>query len=78
MSIEEWLEKVVNGNTGFLSFEDHEWPMFHKGRDYSLAAFVIRALANPLCNGSEEVLAAIQERRAKLSELPTVEQVILA
>jgi hypothetical protein len=60
-----WIESVVTGGGGFQSFEQHEMPLFTHERDVELASFVVRCLANPRCEGSAEVLAAIQRRRSE-------------
>lgn len=66
MNIDEWIEKIVNGSGGFVDFENHEWPVYHNSREYSIAAFVVRCLANPKLEGSQEVLDAIIERRKEI------------
>lgn len=78
MTIDEWIENTIHRSGGFIDFENHEWPIYHKSREYSLAAFVIRALSNPLCAGSGEVLEAIKARRDSLTKLPLPEQAVLS
>ena len=63
MDINQFLEKVINGNTGFKSFEKHEIVIHPKGREFALAEFIIRCLAHKQCNGSQEVLDAIIKQR---------------
>ena len=58
-----WIDRIINGVGGFRCWEDHECVIFHTSREEGIAAFVIRCLANPKCEGSEDVLKAIQERR---------------
>lgn len=65
--VQAWVEQVVTGGGGFQSFEAHEMPLWAHERDVELAAWVIRCLANPGCEGSAEVLAAIAERRADVA-----------
>ncbi len=62
-ALSAWIDRVINGIGGFKSWEDHEYVIFHTSREEGIAAFVIRCLANPKCEGSEDVLKAIQERR---------------
>ena len=63
-----WIDRVINGVGGFKCWEDHEYVIFHTSREEGVAAFVIRCLANPKCEGSEDVLKAIQERRETLKK----------
>jgi len=62
-SISAWCEKVINGPTGLKSFEYSEMALPVCDRDVAIAAWVIRCLANPDCEGSQVVLDAIAERR---------------
>ena len=63
MDINEWINRVIKGPTGFETLEDRECVIFHKSREEGIAEFVIRCLANQLCEGSKEVLEAIYEQR---------------
>lgn len=63
MDIKNWVSQVIKGIGGFLSWEEHEMPTYHNTRDEQIAAFVLRCLANPICEGSREVLDAILEQR---------------
>lgn len=63
MDINDWIYRVIKGPTGFETWEDRECVIFHNSREEDIAAFVIRCLANPLCDGSKEVLDAILEQR---------------
>jgi hypothetical protein len=65
--IQTWVEQRVTGPGGFQGFEAHEMPLFVHERDVELAAFVIRCLANPGCEGSGEVLEAIIHRRREVA-----------
>jgi hypothetical protein len=62
-----WVEQVVTGGGGFQAFEAHEMPLFAYERDIELASFVIKCLANPRCEGSAKVLAAIERQRREQS-----------
>lgn len=62
--IEDWIDSVINGAGGFISWEEHELVAHLKSREESIASFIIRCLANPHCEGSKEVIEAIIERRA--------------
>lgn len=50
----------------FTSFVDHEMPLFACTERVEVAAWVVRCLANPMCDGSAEAMAAIAERRAEV------------
>ena len=63
--IEQWIQKVINGTGGFKSFERYELPVFDPDRESGIAEFVIKALGNPDCEGSTEVLTAILKNRIK-------------
>lgn len=68
MNITEWVNQVINGPGGMNEFEAHEMVMWNDTERVSAAIWVLRCLANPACYGSEEVLQAIQERRAELRQ----------
>ena len=61
--IEEWVNKIIFGSGVLHAFEYHEFASCNIDRDEAVARWVIRCLANPKCEGSEEVLTAIVERR---------------
>lgn len=63
VDIDEFIEQIINGPTGLAVMEDREFMVHHKPDRIVTAAFVIRCLANPLCNGSAEVLQAIMNKR---------------
>lgn len=66
MEIEEWISQVIDGSGGFKVWEDSEWVIHHKSREYSIAAWVIRCLANPKCEGSKQVLRSINRHRKEV------------
>lgn len=68
-NIHNWIKRIIKGSGGFKSYEDHELPIFRNGRDMAIAEFVIRALANVDCEGSDEVLKLIiKQRNLKINE----------
>lgn len=71
MEIDEWVNRIINGIGGFKSWEEHEI-VIHNSREESIAAFVIRCLANPQCKGSRDVIDAIIAQREKLLNTPEV------
>ena len=72
--VEQWINRVVAGAAGFRAYEDCEYATF-PDRDIGLASFVIRALANPRCEGSDLVLQAIADRRKALAARTPVQEV---
>lgn len=69
MKIEDWIENVINGATGFKTFETREFVVFDD-REIGVAEFVIRSLANPFCDGSDKVLGQIlEQRKSQIAEL---------
>ena len=59
--IDEWIARIVEGPTGFESYERHEFVI---GKSTTNAvAFALRCLANPKCEGADKVLNAIAEQR---------------
>jgi hypothetical protein len=65
MEIDTWIKEIIHGSGGFETWEDREMVVHNVSREYSIAAFVIRALSNPVCTGSEDILEAISAQREK-------------
>ena len=61
MNINDWIERIIHGEGGFIAKEYHE-NMTFKDRDKSIAEFVIRSLANNKCVGSEHVIKVIVQK----------------
>lgn len=66
MTISEWINSIINGPAGMNDFERHELVLWLESDRYCAASWAIRCLANPLCEGSGEVLAAIIEQRERV------------
>lgn len=64
--VDEWIGNVLTGPTGFEVWEDRECIYHGISREHSAVAFTLRALANPHCEGSDEILESIIEHRSKL------------
>ena len=62
----EWTRQIIHGPGGMNSYEAHELAMFDDDR-LDAARWVLRCLANPNCEGSADVLAAIIARRGDRS-----------
>lgn len=62
-----WCRAVIEGPRGMISWQSHEMVILDSRFDdrTHAAAYVLRALANPRCAGSDEVLRLIQDRRAE-------------
>lgn len=63
VDISEFVERIINGPTGLAVMEDREFMVHHKPDRIITAEFVIRCLANPLCEDSGAVLQSIMRRR---------------
>ena len=66
IDIHAWCIQVIEGPGGMRVYEDREVVEWNIPIRHAVAEWVIRCLANPSCDGSAEVIAAIQRRRAKL------------
>lgn len=62
-TISAWLHAIIDGPGGLHDFEARECASPVAGRDEAVAAWVVRCLANPHCEGSRAVLDAIIQRR---------------
>lgn len=62
-SIPDWINEIVDGPGGMADYERYELVVWHVPDRQAAIGWVLRCLANPSCEGSEKVLAAIQERR---------------
>lgn len=72
INIEKWLGRIIHGTGGFKNCEKYEAMLHHISREYSIAEWVIRCLANPECEGSNEVIEAIIKQRSALTIKETV------
>lgn len=68
MDISVWINRIIDGPSGLHAFEHFERATPTVPRDEAVAAWVIRCLANPECDGSADLLAAIQRRREKVEK----------
>ena len=64
--IKLWVKRILGQGGGFASFVRHEGGGIGRA---DVAAWVIRCLANPTCEGSQEVLDAIVAHRAEVLRL---------
>lgn len=69
--IHNWIDQVISGKGGFLSWELNEMAVHKVPREQAIAAFVIRCLANRCCKGSKEVLQEIIAEREKYTDFYT-------
>lgn len=64
--IKPWIDAVIDGSGGLKDFHKYELGGT-RATTYQTAAWIIRCLANPQCEGSDGILEAIQaERERKL------------
>jgi len=63
MNILEFSKKIINGVGGLHDFVEYELAVPNYDRDVCVAIWVLKCLANPKCEGSEEAVAAIVEKR---------------
>ena len=61
----EFCTKIIEGVGGLHDFGYYEMATPNYDRDVSTAIWVIKCLANPKCEGSEEAIQAILERRTE-------------
>ena len=69
-SIQQWAKDIIEGVGGLNDFEHYEMAVPHVSDRVWAADWTIKSLANPKCKQSEQVLAAIIERRAALAATP--------
>ena len=69
--IGDWCHKIIHGCGGVDDYEHYE-KVVYSDRDVAIVEFVCRALANPKCEGSQEVLDAICKRRTEAGGKPTL------
>jgi len=65
LDIAAWIKDCIEGKGGMNAYEDNECVVWHVPERQAAATWILRCLANPWCEGSEAVLAAILERRPK-------------
>ena len=65
--IAAWIHRIISGPTGLETYEEREFVIWHIPPYEVAATWVIRCLANPDCEGSQQVLDSILARRARVS-----------
>lgn len=63
--IDRWIARRIDGDGGYKSMVEHEWGIETL---HGAAAFVLRCLANPDCEGADEVLASILKQRLRVGQ----------
>lgn len=63
IDIAGWIKRCIEGTSGLLSFEKYELAVRLESDEVVAADWIIRCLANPNNEGSEDVLQAIIQRR---------------
>lgn len=64
--INAWINRRLNG---LFVMERYELAVRLGSDEFCASSWIIRCLANPKCEGSQEVLDAIAERRKEVSEV---------
>lgn len=67
--VEKWIKDCIEGPGGLLNFEKYEWAVRNDTDEMVAASWIIRCLANPSCEGSEDVFKAIEERREEMKKV---------
>lgn len=63
--VRSWCREIVEGFGGMNAFEQSEFAVFDVPDRVAAVEWAIRCLANPNCQGSDRVMAAIAEHRAR-------------
>ncbi len=63
MTDREFVTDIIDGPGGLKDWEDREYGSLSTNACVAGALWTLRCLANPLCEGSEEALQAILEKR---------------
>ena len=61
--VADWVKDIIEGPQGMNSFQRHEMVIWNEPERIAAANWVLRCLANPRCEGSDQMLHAILERR---------------
>jgi hypothetical protein len=65
-NVADFAEAIVEGPGGMNDYERHELVVWAYPERVEAVIWAMKCLANPHCEGSSEMLEAIQERRTKL------------
>ena len=63
LDIDDWTREVITGPAGFISFEEHEMPIWRELREVEIARWVVRCLGNVHNDGARFVLDCIEMHR---------------
>lgn len=64
LDINSWCDRIVNGGAGLISYHEHEC-LGDPPTSMDAVKWALRCLANPKCEGSDQVLRAIMVYREK-------------
>ncbi len=71
MTAMEFARACIEGSGGMNDFEDHECVVWHNSDRAAAAYWILKCLANPRCEGSQEVIdAIIAHREAQSTHAP--------
>lgn len=65
-NVGDWAADIIQGTGGMDDYERYEVVAWNDPDRVAAAKWVLRCLANPKCDGSDRMLAAITERRKNL------------
>ena len=65
-TIPDFAIKIIEGMGGMNDYEQYELVAWHNPERIAAAIWTLQCLANPKCEGSQEVLDAIIARRREL------------
>lgn len=66
MNVEQFATKIIEGPAGMNEFTTREVVAWGVSEKVAASIWTLRCLANPACEGSQEAVDAILERRARL------------
>ena len=61
--VADWVKDIIEGPQGMNSFQRNEIVIWNEPERIAAANWVLRCLANPRCDDSDQMLHAILERR---------------
>ena len=68
--VADWVHDIIEGPQGMNSFQRHEMVIWNEPERIAAANWVLRCLANPRCEGSDQMIHAILERRKNAMRSP--------
>lgn len=66
-SVEDWCTEIIEGSGGLQEYKYHEIAQLHPDPRIEGAIWALKCVSNPGCEGSDETLKAIEERRNRIA-----------